>query len=83
MRAVSRRADALQVLNAIRNALTPEGVCVLAEPTEDDPRPLLAAAGRARDARARALAALALRAGFLRCELSCREPDLDVFELRR
>lgn len=83
MHAVSHRDDALQVLNAIRNALTPEGVCVLVEPTDDDARPLLAAPGRTRDARARGLAALALRAGFLRCELSCREPDLDVFELRR
>jgi len=99
VREVSRREDALQVLNAIRNALTPEGACLLVERNHDGadpsypahlahPGPLaqfarVAASASARDARARALAALALRAGFSRCELACREPDLDVFELRR
>ena len=84
-RAVSTRDDALQVLNAIRNALTPEGVCLLVEPTHGvTDTPLLAAgAGRGAHARAEALAALAQRAGFGRCELSCREPAFDVYELRR
>lgn len=85
VRAVSTRDDAPQVLNAIRNALTPDGVCLLVEPTHGiTETPLLAAgAGRGAHARAEALAALALRAGFGRCELSCREPAFDVYELRR
>ena len=85
VRAVSTREDALQVLNAIRNALAPEGVCLLVEPTRGaTKKPLLAGgAGRGTHAEAEALAALALRAGFARCELSCREPAFDVYELRR
>ena len=74
-RALSRRDDALQILNALRNALVPDGVCLLVEPH--------AGAARARDASAREIAELARRAGFPSCELTCREPDLDVFELRR
>jgi SAM-dependent methyltransferase len=75
VRCISTRPDALQVLNAIRNALVPDGVCLLVEP--------LAGGARARDASAHALGALARRAGFLGCELTCREPELDVYELRR
>jgi cyclopropane fatty-acyl-phospholipid synthase-like methyltransferase len=75
VRAVSAREDALQVLNTIRNALVPTGVCLLVEP--------IAAEVRARDASAQEIDALARRAGFASCELTCREPDLDVFELRR
>lgn len=75
VRGVSERGDALQVLNAIRNALVPAGVCLLVEP--------LVGSERGRDAHARAISALARQAGFLRCELSCREPALDVYELRR
>jgi hypothetical protein len=83
VRSVSRRDDALQVLNAIRNALTPDGVCLLVEPTPVRDKPLLATNEAARDDRAQSLAALAIQAGFLRCELSCREPTFDVYELRR
>jgi SAM-dependent methyltransferase len=75
VRGVLDRQDALQVLNAIRNALVPEGVCLLVES--------LAGSAHARDAHARVISALARQAGFLRCELSCREPALDVYELRR
>jgi SAM-dependent methyltransferase len=83
VRSVSTRDDALQVLNAIRNALTPDGVCLLVEPTHSGDKPLAASTEAARDARAQAVAALATQAGFLRCELSCREPTFDVYELRR
>jgi SAM-dependent methyltransferase len=83
VRSVSTRGDALQVLNAIRNALTLDGVCLLVEPTHDRDKPLLATNEAARDDRAQSLAALAVQAGFLRCELSCREPTFDVYELRR
>lgn len=83
VRSVSTRDDALQVLNAIRNALTPDGVCLLVEPSHDSDKPLLATSESARDGRARSLAALASQAGFLRCELSCREPTFDVYDLRR
>jgi SAM-dependent methyltransferase len=75
VRAVGQRADAVQVLNEIRNALAPDGACLLVEPG--------AGAARSRDARADQIIALARAAGFLRCELACREPDLDVYELRR
>ena len=75
VRGVSERDDALQVLNALRNALVPEGVCLLVEP--------LIGSAHGRDAHAGAISALARQAGFLRCELSCREPGLDVYELRR
>jgi predicted O-methyltransferase YrrM len=75
LRGVSSRPDALQVLNAIRNALVPQGVCLLVEPLTGD--------ARARDAAAREVDALARRAGFAGCELTCREPALDVYELRR
>jgi len=74
-RAVAGRDDALQILNTLRNALVPDGVCLLVEPH--------AGPARARNAHGHQLAALAQRAGFLRCELACREPDLDVYELRR
>jgi SAM-dependent methyltransferase len=83
VRSVSRRADALQVLNAIRNALTPEGVCLLVEPTHDESKPVVATTEAARNARSHAIATLARQAGFSRCELACREPALDAYELRR
>jgi SAM-dependent methyltransferase len=83
LRAVSTRDDALQVLNAIRNALTPDGVCLLVEPCREGSKPLLANREAGRDARAQTVAALAAQAGFQRCELSCREPTFDVYELRR
>jgi predicted O-methyltransferase YrrM len=75
VRGVSLRDDSLQVLNAVRNALVPDGVCLLVEP--------LTGGARARDAAAREIGALARRAGFAGCELTCREPDVDVYELRR
>jgi predicted O-methyltransferase YrrM len=75
VRGISGREDALQVLNALRNALVPDGVCLLVEP--------VAGSARVRDASAQELEALARRAGFASCELTCREPDLDVYELRR
>ena len=75
IRAISAREDALRILNAIRNALVPDGVCLLVEP--------VAGGARARDVSAQELGALARRAGFATCELTCREPDLDVYELRR
>jgi SAM-dependent methyltransferase len=75
VRSVSVRDDALQVLNTIRNALCPGGVCLLVEPP--------AGGVRARDASAQEIESLARRAGFATCELSCREPDADVYELRR
>lgn len=83
VRVVLTRDDALQVLNTIRNALTPDGVCLLVEPTHDGDKPVLATNESRRNARAQALATLAMQAGFLRCELSCREPTFDVYELRR
>ena len=83
VRSVSTRSDALQVLNAIRNALTPEGVCLLVEPTHGGGTPLVATTEAGRNARSQAIAGLAMQAGFSRCELSCREPTLDVYELRR
>ena len=60
-RAVSGRDDALQILNALRNALVPDGVCLLVEPHSG--------AARAWDAHGQEIAALAQRAGFLSCEL--------------
>jgi SAM-dependent methyltransferase len=75
VRAISAREDALQVLNAVRNSLVPDGVCLLVEP--------LTGGARARDASARQIGALATRAGFASCELTSREPELDVYELRR
>jgi SAM-dependent methyltransferase len=75
VRGVSALGDALQVLNAIRNALVPDGVCLLVEPQGGD--------ARVRDAAAREIDMLARRAGFATCELTCREPALDVYELRR
>jgi hypothetical protein len=84
VRSVSTRDDALQVLNAIRNALAPDGVCLLVEPIDrTNAKPLVAAAGPDAHPGPEALAALALRAGFGSCELSCREPAFDVYELRR
>jgi 2-polyprenyl-3-methyl-5-hydroxy-6-metoxy-1,4-benzoquinol methylase len=84
IRAVSRRSDALQILNGLRNALSPEGVCLVVEPwPESDRRMSLLASARGRDAMADALGRLARQAGFLRFELACREPSLDVYELRR
>lgn len=83
VRSVSSRDDALGVLNAIRNALTPDGVCLLVEATHDEAKPSMATSEAGRNARGRAIAALATQAGFSRCELSCREPTFDVYELRR
>ena len=74
-RALSGRDDALQILNALRNALVPDGVCLLVEPHSGG--------ARARDAHGHEIAALAQRAGFLRCELASRELAFDVYELRR
>jgi predicted O-methyltransferase YrrM len=84
VRAVSNRADALQVLNAIRNALAPGGVCLLVEPARAgaDEAPF-AGSARGRDARARNLSTLARQAGFASCEQTCGEPAVDVYELRR
>jgi predicted O-methyltransferase YrrM len=75
IRAISAREDAAQILNAIRNALVPDGVCLLVEPVAGD--------ARARDKSAREIGVLAQRAGFASCELTCREAGLDVYELRR
>ena len=74
-RAISAREDALQILNALRNAAGP-GRCL---PAGRARRRRRAGAGRVGSG----LGALARRAGFATCELTCREPDLDVYELRR
>ena len=63
-RSVSTRNDALQVLNAIRNALTPEGVCLLVEPTNGGGTPLVATTEAGRNARSQAIAGLAMQAAF-------------------
>jgi SAM-dependent methyltransferase len=65
-----RARDPARVLNAIRNALTPTGACLLLEPTH--PR-----------APARRLEALAAAAGFSRLRLLPSEPRLRLYELRR
>jgi hypothetical protein len=49
----------------------------------DEGKPLMASTEARRDTRAQAIVALAMQAGFSRCELSCREPTFDVYELRR
>jgi SAM-dependent methyltransferase len=65
-----RASDPARVLNAIRNALTPTGACLLLEPAY-----ARAPAGR--------LEALARRAGFSRLRPLPTEPHLRLYELRR
>ena len=65
-----RASDPARVLNAIRNALTPEGACLLLEPAYTR-----APAGQ--------LEGLAERAGFSRLRLLPAEPRLRLYELRR
>lgn len=74
---LSDRRQALEVLNAIRNAILPDGVCVLLEP------PVSVVLGGSRQRRAEdRLRALAERAGFSRVSLVCRGSS-DIYELRR
>lgn len=77
LQALSDRPDALNVLNAVRNALVPEGVCLLVEPP----------ASFARDVAKRrvtvdTLRAAAERAGFSLFSLLCHA-GVDIYELRR
>jgi SAM-dependent methyltransferase len=65
-----RAPDPARVLNAIRNALTPEGACLLLEPAYTR-----APIGR--------LEVQAKRAGFSRLRLLPAEPHLRLYELRR
>ena len=74
---VSDRRQALQVLNAIRNAIVPGGVCVLLEP----PVSVVLGGARQRTAIDR-LRALAKQAGFARISL-VSHGSADVYELRR
>jgi len=71
------RRQALPVLNAVRNAITPDGVCVLLEP----PASLLLGGARGAAAADR-LRALAEQAGFSKISLVCRG-SADIYELRR
>jgi SAM-dependent methyltransferase len=71
----SRARDPFRVLNAIRNALTSTGACLLLEPAY--PRVLGPATPILR------LEALATRAGFSRVRLLPCEPRVRLYELRR
>ena len=74
---LSDRRQALEVLNAIRNAIVPDGVCVLLEP------PVSVVLGSSKRRRAGDhLRALAERAGFSKVSLVCRG-STDIYELRR
>ena len=77
LQTLSLRPDALEVLNGVRNALVPDGVCLAVEPT----------AALARDARSPheirdALREVAEKAGFSRFGLLGRGA-VDIYELRR
>lgn len=77
LQTLSLRPDALAVLNGVRNALVPDGVCLAVEP----------AAALARDARSPhevrdALREVAEKAGFSRFGLLGRGA-VDIYELRR
>jgi predicted O-methyltransferase YrrM len=74
---LSDRRHALEVLNAIRNAIVPDGVCVLLEP----PVSVVLGGPKRRRAEDR-LRALAERAGFSKVSLVCRG-STDIYELRR
>ena len=71
------RRQALEVLNAIRNAIVPNGVCVLLEPPVS-----VVLGGSKRRRAADRLRALAERAGFSKVSLVSRG-DTDIYELRR
>ena len=74
---LSDRRQALEVLNAIRNAIVPAGVCVLLE------RPVSVVLGGSKQRRAGdRLRALAERAGFSKVSVVCRG-STDIYELRR
>ena len=70
-----RAAQPLRILNAIRNALTPEGICLLLETVGGDD--LGASDGLP------ALAGLTSRAGFSRFRALTHEEGAHLFELRR
>lgn len=74
---VSDRRQALQVLNAIRNAIVPDGVCVLLEPSVS-----IVLGGSKRRSEMDRLSTLAERAGFSKIRLVCRD-SADIYELRR
>jgi predicted O-methyltransferase YrrM len=74
---LSDRRQVLQILNAIRNAIVPGGVCVLLEP----PVSAVLSAAKRRIA-VDHLRALAERAGFAQISLVSRG-NADVYELRR
>jgi predicted O-methyltransferase YrrM len=81
LRALSDRADALVVLNAVRNALVPGGVCVAVERPARLTRPMHGPS--LTEARLRTLA---LQAGFAQLAPLCPErcdDDFAVYELRR
>jgi SAM-dependent methyltransferase len=63
----TRAHDPARVLNAIRNALTPTGACLLLEPAHGRPN----------------LEALAGAAGFSRLRLLPSDPRVRLYELRR
>lgn len=77
LQALSDRREASHVLNAVRNALVPGGVCLLVEP------PLsFARGGSKRRVTVDNLRAVAERAGFSQFSLLCHA-SVDIYELRR
>ncbi|MEO8214620.1 MAG: hypothetical protein ABI560_15565, partial [Myxococcales bacterium] len=77
LQALSDRPDALNVLNAVRNALVPEGVCLLVEPPASFARDVAKRRGTVDTLRA-----AAERAGFSLFSLLCHA-SVDIYELRR
>jgi predicted O-methyltransferase YrrM len=77
LQTLSARSDAQQILNAVRNALVPDGVCLAVEPADA----LVPGRGRSRD-NLDALRAAAEHAGFSRFTLLGRAA-VDIYELRR
>jgi predicted O-methyltransferase YrrM len=77
LQALSGPADTVLIMNAVRNALVPDGVCVLVEPTDH-----LTARIWNRRATVDNLRALAEKAGFSRLR-RLDGGSVDAYELRR